>query len=126
MPKMTPRDNRVRTRRVKTSHLRNSLHISSIGELLKRGSGAPATADQHLDLKELFTIVKSLAGNELADHLRQLSRRENCLLVWVDSANWSARVRYMLLPRLAEVQAGYPWVTEIAVRVLRTPAPSAR
>jgi hypothetical protein len=125
MPKIPPRDNRVRPRRVKASQLRKSLHIPSVGELLARTPDPSLKTPQDTDFKGLFSEIRRLAGSELAPHLRQLSRRENNLLVWVDSASWSARARYLLLPGLAEVQSRHAWVQQIAIRVLKTPAPSA-
>jgi hypothetical protein len=124
MPKMSRPDNRVRSRRVRASQTRHSSHIPSVGELLARSAKAAPTTSQDHDLKDILFKVKALAGAELASHLVSLGRRESSLLVWVDSAGWSVRARYALLPRLPELQSGHPWVAEITVRVLRTPARS--
>jgi hypothetical protein len=125
MPKTPIRDNQVRRRRVKPTSLRGSSHIPTVGEVLDRLAIARQDSNQDPDLKDLLKKIKSLAGDELADHLQATGRRGDCLLVWVDNALWSARARYLLEPQLALLQQNHPWLGKLNVRVVRTPMRSA-
>jgi hypothetical protein len=125
MPKKHPHDNRVASRKVRPSQLRDSSHIASVGELLAKAVARGPRVTEGIDLKPISAELERRLPPELAAQLRGLGQRGGTLLVWVSAAVWTSRVRYAVLPLLSELKACWPELAAIAVRV-RMPSRSAR
>jgi hypothetical protein len=82
--------------------------------------GIEGLVRQSARVQALATLVRRELPERLAEHIIGVSRRDEDLVVIVDSAAWSARIRYAgpeLKARLGEL--GEPVAGKVRVRVRR-------
>jgi hypothetical protein len=55
---------------------------------------------------------------ELAGKITNIAERDGALVIYAESAAWSARLRYAVMEIEAQLRSAHPQITEISVRVL--------
>lgn len=106
MPKPPARDNR---RGGKPSLVKDLLSKAGLGP---GAASARSRADD-----DLRASLERVLPGELSTHIAALTVRDGRLVVYVESAAWSARLRYALAEHWPAVQYAQPELREWAVKV---------
>ena len=123
MPKMTRRNKRdgSRNRRIDGSRLSNQTgpRTDSVKALLSK---LTPTLKRVSDQAARQSFWQDWLATHLPLEIRQkvtgVVERDGTLVIFAESAAWSARLRYLVLEMEAQIRAARPGITEINVRVL--------
>src|SRR5258706_7313329 len=124
MPKYASPDNRGVAQRDPRHTRGRGAHVTSIAQLL---TASPALRQRAKEAFEKQTVIAWLQSQLAADfrpHVSAAELRGGVLVVTADSAAWSARLRYVLLPMLPVIEKRWPEISACQVRV--RPARAAR
>jgi hypothetical protein len=109
-------------------HVRTSRRVDSVKALLERLPG-PALgrigeqASQQLEWRQWLAARLPAAT---VPHLTGVVERENTLVIFTESAAWSARTRYAVAEIEAQIRQARPSIARISVRVMPKGMPSPR
>jgi hypothetical protein len=127
LPKISAVNMPNKTRRYKRggaptgrTHVRSS-HSDSVKALLSRVSGGLALArvsQQAGQQKKWRQWLEGRLPDELVAHLGGVVERDDLLVVFTESAVWSARVRYALAEIEPAIRAIRPQIRQVVVRVM--------
>jgi hypothetical protein len=117
MPKKARQNNQIASRTPAGSRDRATRHITGIGELLARQPLMRARAAQTAEQQPFFEWLRGSLPSELAIHVVGLEKRSRDLVLSVDGAAWSARIRYALAALQSEIQQRHPDIERVQVRV---------
>jgi hypothetical protein len=119
MPKMTPRNKRNGSRIRDTTSSRLSNQTGSVKELLsKLTPGLKRVSDQARRQGFWRDWMDAHLPLEIRGKLTGVVEREGVLVIFTESAAWSARLRYVIQEMEAQIRAADPKITEVNVRVL--------
>lgn len=117
MPKKSRQNNQIGSQNPAGSRTAATGHITGIGELLARQPLMRARAVQAAEQQPFFEWLRASLPAELAGHVVGLERRSKDLVLSVDGAAWSARIRYALVALQSEIQQRHPDIQKVQVRV---------
>jgi hypothetical protein len=101
-------------------HVRNPRKVDSVKALLERIPALALTriSDQAARQREWRTWLEANLAKPVVDHVSGVVERDRTLVVFTESAAWSARLRYAI-PELEEkVRASHPQIERVEVRVM--------
>lgn len=89
----------------------------SIKDLLSRSSLGGAAVAETRAADDALAWLRGRLPTELAGHIASVSEREGKLVVYAESAAWSARLRYAVAECWTALQAERPQLRDWAVKV---------
>ena len=91
----------------------------SVKEVLRRASPTLARVSDQAGRQSYWRhwFTQQLPA-ELTAHLTGVVERENTLVIFTDSAAWSARLRYCLQELEAQIKQAQPTIQHLSVRVM--------
>jgi len=117
MPKKARRDKRGSSP-VRTGPGRISRRVDSVKELLARRAPALTRVTAHAERAQFWTewLSQHLPPG-LRPRISGVVERDGTLVIFAESAAWSARLRYSVLELEAQIRAAAAGLTAIEVRV---------
>ena len=118
MPNMGERNKRP-TSRIRGSGGRRSKRADSVKDLLARAAPALTRLTDQTARQAFWR--NWLEAHLPADFVRRLSgvvERDGTLVIFAESAAWSARLRYAIQELEPEIRACQPGIAQVTVRVL--------
>ena len=107
----------MRSRAGVKSPVRPRLH--SVKDLLEGRFSALARLSGEARQQDQWSLwLKSRLAAELAPRISGIHERDGVLVVFAESAAWSARLRFALLELEPAVREAHPRITAVEVRVL--------
>ena len=129
MPKKTPRDKRGRAsvRSRAGARSRSAASVHSVKDLLSRFAPALTRVTEKAEKQDFWSgWLASQLPAELSSRISGVTEREGTVVVFAESAAWSARLRFALLELEPAARAAAPGFAGLEVRVLpRSRKPSA-
>jgi hypothetical protein len=117
MPKKMSRNKRGRSTMRTTAGPRTS-RVHSVKDLLSRSIGNLTSVTDRQARQGFWSEWLSLRlAAELPARISAVTEREGKLVIYSDTAAWSARLRYAILELEADIRAQDPAITQIVVRV---------
>jgi len=112
--------NKIRRNKGHTRRLRRRESKSdSVKDLLQRAHPAIARLSDQTARQELWRRWLALhLPSESAAHVSGVVERHATLVIFTESAAWSARVRFAVAEIEEELKRAHPAITAVAVRVL--------
>jgi hypothetical protein len=119
MPKMMRRNKRDESRNRDTTSSRLSNQTDSVKELLSNLTPAlKSVSDQAARQKLWRDWLDMHLPLEFRGKLTGVVEREGTLVIFAESAAWSARMRYLVQEIEGRIRATNPTITSVIVRVL--------
>ena len=119
MPKMTRRNKRDGSRNRRINGSRPSNQTDSVKDLLaKLTPTLKRVSDQAARQSFWQDWLTTHLPLEIRQKVTGVVERDGALVIFAESAAWSARLRYLVLEMEATIRAAAPRITEINVRVL--------
>ncbi len=118
MPNKLRRDKRGGTRKMTTSVSKPFRNPHSVKEVLSRASPTLTRVADQADRQTWWKqwLSQHLPA-ELTSHLSGVVEREDTLVIFTESAAWSARLRYLMQEMQSRVQEAQPTIQHVSVRV---------
>lgn len=119
MPKMTRRNKRSGSRIRSTISSRLSNQTDSVKELLSKLTPTlRRVSDQAARQSFWRDWLDTHLPSEIREKLTGVVEREGTLVIFTESAAWSARLRYLVREIDTQIRAADPKITAVSVRVL--------
>jgi hypothetical protein len=119
MPNMTRRNKRGESRIQHTAASRPSNTTDSVKDLLAKLTPTLTRVTDQMDRQTFWRRwLEAHLTAEIAGKLTGVVEREGTLVIFAESAAWSARLRYAVLEIEAQIRAAKPGIAEVSVRVL--------
>jgi Dna[CI] antecedent, DciA len=119
MPKMPRRNKRDGSRIRDTTGSRLSNQTDSVKELLSKLTPTLKRVSDQVARQNFWRDwLDAHLPLEIREKLTGVVEREGALVIFTESAAWSARLRYLILEMEAQIRAVDPKITEVSVRVL--------
>jgi hypothetical protein len=119
MPNKLRRDKRGGTRKLATSVSKPFRKPHSVKEVLDRASPALTRLQEQADRQSYWKqwLAQHLP-TELTTRLSGVVERDDTLVIFTESAAWSARLRYFLPELETHVKHAQPTIKQVSVRVM--------
>jgi len=116
------RDKRGSTRKPATSVSKPFRRVDSVKEVLSRASPTLTRVSEQAGRQDFWKqwLAQHLPA-ELTARLSGVVERENTLIIFAESAAWSARLRYVMQDLQARIQQAQPVIQQVSVRVMPQP-----
>jgi hypothetical protein len=118
MPNMPHRNKRHRSRLKPTGSAKSTRKPHSVKDLLARITPALTRVSDQVARQDFWHqwLAEHLAA-ELLPHLSGIVERADTLVIFAESAAWSARLRYAIKELEAQLRESRPAIQQIAIRV---------
>jgi len=119
MPNKLRRDNRGGTRKLMTGVSKPFRKPHSVKEVLGRANPTLTRLHDQADRQSFWKqwLAQQLPA-ELTTRLSGVVERDDTLVIFTESAAWSARLRYLMQELQAAVKQAHPTIKRISVRVM--------
>jgi hypothetical protein len=119
MPNKLRRDKRGGNRNSATSVAKTFRKPNSVKEVLARATPTLTRVADQADRQSFWRqwLAQQLPA-ELTSHLSGVVERDATLIIFTESAAWSARLRYLMLEMQARVKEAQPTIQHVSVRVM--------
>ena len=119
MPKMTRRNKRDGSRNRDTNGSRLSNQTDSVKELLFKLTPALKRVTAQKSRQDFWREwLDAHLPSEIREKLTGIVEREGVLVIFAESAAWSARLRYLVQEMESQIRIADPNIAEVSVRVL--------
>jgi hypothetical protein len=119
MPKMPRRNKRDGSRKRDTNGSRLSNQTDSVKELLSKLTPTLKRVTAQVARRDFWRDwLDTHLPSEISEKLTGVVEREGVLVIFTESAAWSARLRYLIQDMEPQIRAADPKITEVSVRIL--------